>query len=512
MTFISRSASRLRESSGWKAYFFAAGLGACFTLAFPPFWFLPGAAIGFSGLIWLLEGAKTAKRAAWLGWWFGFGHFVTGVYWVTIALGVDASFFWLMPFTISLLPAYMALFPMMAALVFHYIPFGGFRRLMVFSVIWVLTEFARAHFIYGFPWNLAGYIWTVTDASLQPASVFGIYGLSLWTVLLASCFSLMTEPNRKSIWAMVAVSLVLCGWGQWRLVQNPLVDTAGLPVVRIVQGNIEQSLKWDPQQQMKHLQTYMDLSVGAENSPTKPDYIVWPETAMPYPFVEGTYWARVLGEGAPKAGALLTGVVRVEGDEKEWQLWNSIQAVDSRGHIAAVYDKSKLVPFGEFLPARALFSKLGLEKITPGTKDFSLGKGAHTITLPGKLKILQPLICYETIFPDYRPGSGRADWILNITNDAWFGTSTGPYQHFHMARTRAVEQGIPLVRAANTGVSGAFDGFGRILGTIPLNRQGVLDIAVPSPVVVPTWYSLHGNLTIMVLCLLLLLPGLRRRH
>lgn len=525
MQYITGLAEYFRALQGWRAHLAAFGLGVCFTAAFPPFWLLPLAVLAFSGWLWMLQGAETRKTAFARGWWFGFGHHTTGLYWICIALGIDGgTFLWLMPFALCVLPAYLALYTGLVGVFVHMRRnLRPFEQVLWLALLWAVLEYIRAHFIYGFPWNLAGYIWTLSDATLQAASWLGAYGMGVWAVLFCAAFSLLAKPmgadiakhsRRNGFIALMLVSLLLTGWGAVRLMHaDEKVQAASGANIRIVQASVEQSLKWDPQFQIEALQRHINMSKREASAGFEPDYIIWPETAMPYPLEEGSRWVNLLSEIAPQQGELLTGTVRYEGQESNWRVWNSLQAVDSKQQITASYDKHILVPFGEFVPLRAWLGFLPMDKITHGSTDFSQGRGASVIELSGKAPLVQPLICYEAIFPDFRTDDRdqRPDWLLNITNDAWFGVSTGPYQHLHMVRTRAVERGIPLVRAANTGVSVTFDAFGRVLGDIPLNEKNIVDIALPSRTIAPTWYSVHGEATLIIICYILLICTFRRR-
>lgn len=516
MKTIHRIAAWLQAFTGKRRYAMAFALGVLLTLAFPPFWLLPLAAVGITGWVWLLEAAPTGRKAFAIGWWFGFGHFISGVYWVTIALGAQqGQFLWVVPFALLLLPAYLALFPALAGLAFWKIPQRGFPRLLLLGVFWLAAEYVRSFLMTGFPWNLLGYVWTVSGASLQAASLVGVFGLSLWAILLASVFSLMNKPGHgKAVWGMVLASAFLVGWGAARLAQNPTQWHEDAPLVRIVQSNIDQDQKWDPAQQRDTLQKHLDIS-RAPAPHGRPDYIIWPETAMPYPFTAESQWPEILGREVPENGALITGVIRTQllDEYGNYKVWNSLQAVSGSGELVGIYDKNILVPFGEFLPLRWIFNSLGLSKVTHGSVDFSRGEGARNLHLPGKAPIMQPLICYETIFPAYIPiDEARPDWLLNVTNDGWFGNSTGPYQHLQMARTRAVERGITLIRAANTGISAGFDAYGRKLGELSLNETGFLDIRLAEAVVAPNWHSRHGGKTLVILSALILAVALRFRR
>lgn len=515
MQHVTRLANYFRSLQGWKAYAMAFALGVALTAAFPPFWALPLGILAFSGWLWLLQGVHGRKGRFAIGWWFGFGHHTTGLYWICIALGVDGgAFWWMMPFALCLLPAYLALYTGALGLLLRQRVLPPTQQVALFGLLWLVLEYIRAHLFYGFPWNLAGYIWTISDVTLQPASVFGIYGMSLWAVLFCGAFSLLAKPlvevqpdNRLRGFAVImAASLALLLWGAVRLQQaDTLVEPSSGANVRIVQANVAQSLKWDPAFQLEALQRHINLSNRPAEEGFAPDYIVWPETAMPYSLERGSRWHSLLAKVAPEQGRLLTGNVRHVGEGETWQVWNSLRVIAPDADIRASYDKHMLVPFGEFVPLRSVLSFLPMDKITQGSTDFTAGQGAELLDIAGDAPQVQPLICYEAIFPEFRTDDmeERPEWLLNITNDAWFGTSTGPYQHLHMTRTRAVERGIPLLRAANTGVSAAFDAFGRMLAHIPLNSANIVDVALPARTIAPTWYSRHGELTLIIICYIL---------
>lgn len=502
--------SRLHALRGWRLWSVTAFLGIFLTLAFPPVHALPFAVIAFTGFFLLLASRDTAKSAFATGWWFGFGHHTVGLYWISIAFGVDdGAFLWMVPFALFLLPAYLALFTGLAGWLFHRFFAGApfFARLLWLGVLWVASEWGRMEFLYGFPWNQLGNITSAYLPLMQGASIVGVHGLSLWAVLTGGSFALLLA-GRRAITGFAALWVVSAGlifWGHARVQQAP---EAGLlaDVVRLVQASIPQSLKWDPQGQIEALRIYSELS---RQAPAKwePNYIIWPETAMPFTFSSGSDWALQLAKLVPPYGKLLTGVVRREGEGENLQVWNSLQVVDSEGQVTAFYDKHLLVPFGEFVPLRKALQPLGINKVTPGTLDFSRGEGAKLIRL-GEEELapnVQPLICYEAIFPSYHvPGDQQPDWLLNITNDAWFGFSSGPYQHLAMAQMRAVELGAPMVRVANTGISAVFDAYGHELQRIPLDVRGIADVALPPRLSAPTWYSVYGEFTILLVNLLLI--------
>jgi apolipoprotein N-acyltransferase len=257
--------------------------------------------------------------------------------------------------------------------------------------------------------------------------------------------------------------------------------------LRLVQGDIAQTLKWQPEQRARWFRRYLELSARPADHIKA---IIWPESATPYPLDREPEARRLIARVVPPGGLLLTGSARFDLESKPPRAWNSLFALDDTGRILAVYDKHELVPFGEFLPFRTVLGRLGLEKLTQGSIDFQPGPGRVTLTLPG-LPPFSPLICYEAIFPGrVVDPHARPDWLLNVTNDAWFGRSSGPYQHLAMARFRAIEEGLPLVRAANTGISVVVDPYGRVQARLDLDVTGVLDAALPAPLPEPPFARL----------------------
>ncbi|NBX04479.1 MAG: apolipoprotein N-acyltransferase, partial [Alphaproteobacteria bacterium] len=352
---------------------------------------------------------------------------------------------------------------------------------------------------------------------LQTASLIGGYGMTFWAVLLgvspAVFFDVAITHKRVKNWciSLAAIFIALHMWGQERLINADKILENDRYVegvkLRLVQANIQQPHKWDPRRQMEGLQKHIALtqSPGLESI----THVIWPETAVPYVMKPDSGLTRMLGAAIPQNAHLITGTLRDEGDREHWKIWNSLQVINHAGEIVGGYDKSKLVPFGEFLPLRSLIPK-GWQ--TPvGDNDFSRGQGMQTLNWPN-LPSVSPLICYEVIFPERTVSEDvRPDWLLSVTNDAWFGDSTGPYQHFHMARMRAVEQGLPLVRVANTGITAEIDPYGRILATIPLGQQGVLDVKLPKPLPARTVFNEHKNIFMLLLVIISGLLMLRQR-
>jgi apolipoprotein N-acyltransferase len=506
---LDRLADTVAALTGWRRYAVAALCGCLATLALPPLYLFPALLPAFCGLFWLAQGARTARQAFATGWCFGFTHFVTGLYWITNALLVDAEKFgWLAPFAVSGLSLGFAIFPGLAILVCY---FGRVRGWAVgaaspvlFAVAWTAVEWLRGNILTGFPWNLMATTWSFSPTMSQPVALFGAYGLSFVTVLAAVAPAALfgsTAATRRPITAVLAmVSLLIVGalGGAVRMAlapaegAQPMVSGVRL---RLVQANIDQRLKWEESERVNTLRKYLALSTQPSAAPITD--VVWPETALPYFLSTEPELLRILAQVVPPGGLLLTGAVRVDPPEIfPAQVWNSVHAIDDRGQVVATYDKFHLVPFGEYVPLRNI---LPIEKITPGTSDFASGPGTRTLALPG-LPPVSPLVCYEAIFPGAvtaRAGQ-RPQWLLNVTNDAWFGQSAGPHQHFASARLRAIEEGLPLVRAANTGISAVIDPYGRVLASLALGREGVLDAALPQALP-PTPFARVGNWVLLVL-------------
>ncbi len=464
--------------------------GVSLTLALPPLYILPFIFVSLSGLFWLLSTAPTRRSAFFSGWWFGMGHFTTGLYWITNALLVDAEQFgWLVPFAVVGLSAGFSLYIGLVGLAVRwYARVPSLRNLLFFILIWWLSEWVRGHFLTGFPWNLAGYFWTFSDVTMQVYAVMGVYlagmlvvMLGLLPVVFSGAYTRRAVTGYSALCLLVVVAVA--GGGYLRL-NNAEVTYVPDVKLRIVQAGIEQRLKWNPEYRMQAIRTHADLTTSAGYDTIT--HVIWPESSMPVMFNSGDIWAQRLALLLPPGGVLFTGVVRSEGQPEtdNFKIYNSLQALDSDGNVVWAYDKRLLVPFGEYVPLREW---LPLDKITPGTLDFSAGDNAQAFDIQG-LPPIRPLICYEAIFPRLADDASPA-WLLNITNDGWFGDTSGPYQHLAMSRVRAVEQGVPLIRAANTGVSAVIDPYGRITHSLALNTVGVIDAELPKVLPHATLYS-----------------------
>ncbi|KAF0138730.1 MAG: cutE, partial [Rhodospirillaceae bacterium] len=482
---------------------------------------VPLLVIAFSGLAWLLDGARSHWAAFATGWWFGSGFFAAGLYWVRQAFLVDPEqFAWLIPFALSALAAGLALFTGLAAWLAAVLSHPGPQRGIALAGTWTMSEMVRGTLFGGFPWNLLAYAWTGVDAMMQPAAVVGAYGMSLLTVLVATAPAALTalaDPGEAAWatrgvgWGAAGLLLVLWGAGVGRLglagpvATQPMVEGVRL---RLVQPNTPQSLRWVPELRARHFLRQIEMSVSPGSD--KITHVIWPETASAFSLDWHEEARRLVAKAAPPGGAVLTGVLRTTPPVlKPVQFWNSLMAIDHEGSVVAFYDKAHLVPFGEFVPLRNL---LPLPKITIGSTDFSSGPGRQTMHTPS-LPPVSPLICYEVIFPGaVVEQSGHPQWMLNVTNDAWFGLSAGPHQHFASARWRAVEQGIPLVRVAVTGISGVVDPYGRVVESLGLGVAGVRDVSLPVALTRPPPFARWGNTLAAVLDVVCLGAALALKH
>jgi apolipoprotein N-acyltransferase len=456
---------------------------------------LPGL-FGFALLLHLLDAAPRERplRAAFArGWAAGFAYFLVGTWWVGEAFMVDArAHAWQAPFAVTLLPAGLALFWGGAAMAYRAIAPAGVRRVLVFAALLALAEWLRGHVLTGFPWDLPGEAWRAGSAPSQGAALIGAYGLSFVTVAIAAALAVIADeagPRRKAGALGLAALALAALWigGAVRLAGPKPADTA--LTVRVVQPDIPQAVKWSPQAFQSIVDRYVKLT-GA-TAAKRPDVVIWPESAIPAQaddlFAKGS-WTETAIAGAMTPGqALLAGVVRSEGPF----YFNSLLALRRTGDgfaFLALYDKYRLVPFGEFLPMEGVFSRLGLKKLIAVEGGFTTGPRPAPMDAAG-LPRLQPLICYESLFPGIaKPGGARPAWIVNVSNDAWFGATSGPLQHLNLASYRAIEQGVPLVRATPTGVSAFVDAYGRTRISLAPGKGGVLDAPLPG-VAPPTPYS-----------------------
>jgi apolipoprotein N-acyltransferase len=515
-------------SWGWKRAAIAFVAGALSVLAMAPFNAWPVLFITFPVMVWLIDGAGAGRwrgvpAAAVAGWWFGLGYFVLGLYWIGYAFLVDASTFaWLMPFAVLGLPAYLALFTALGFALARLIWTRDASRILALAATLTLSEWLRGHVLTGFPWNAFGYALTEPLALAQTASLIGLWGLTFLSVaIFASPAALIDGSSRgRRPWiAPVAALLLLVAmaiFGTIRLTLHPTTNVAKVKL-RIMQPNLQQDVRFNYAAKAAVMQKYLTLSDRASGPQSTgvrdASILIWPESAFPFFLTREADAMAQIADLLPKGTVLITGSVRapdVPPGTRITRAYNSIYVIDHDGSVLSVYDKLHLVPFGEYLPYQDLMEKLGFVQLTKVQGGFIPGKRRHTMEIPNAPRAL-PLICYEAIFPgsvadrDDRPG-----WIVNLTNDGWFGISTGPYQHLQQVRVRAIEEGLPVVRAANTGISAVIDPLGRIVARLGLGLEGVLDSSLPSAIP-PTIYARAGDIPAGVIIIVALIFVIRRR-
>lgn len=492
---LSRLAAGLGALSPWRGRLAALLLGCVATLAMPPLDVVPALLVTLPPLFWLVDRAPRSRAAFWLGGFFGLGHFGTGLYWIVYAYLVPPAQFAALgvPSVIGL-AALLAIFVGLGCALYLYVARRfltqrhAWQRVVVFCVCFVLFEWLRGHVMTGFPWNQMAHVWFRSDTFSQSAALWGAYGLSLITMLAFT----LPAAGLRGLAAGAALLAAMAAGGAWRLSGDTGANQPGIHL-RVVQPNVPQAEKWERANTARQFQDLLRLT--ATPSPDELSVVIWPESALTFDAASNPDALAAIGAVVPKGGYVLTGAPRLaSGPGGRRMAYNSLHAIDDRGRIVATYDKFHLVPFGEYLPLRDI---LPLEE-TIGRGSFEAGPGPRTLDLPG-LPPFSPLICYEIIFPGaVIDESHRPAWIVNVTNDAWFGYSSGPFQHLASARLRAIEEGLPLVRAANTGISAVIDAYGHIRAQLDLERTGVIDGALPAAVSM-TPYAILQDCTVFAL-------------
>ena len=492
---------RLLAARGFRADLIALMAGAFMALSLPPLHILPVLLVSFPLLLGQVRVCERPWMAARRGWWFGFGYHLVGLYWITEAIMLEAArFWWFVPIAVPSLSAVLALFIALPVGVAWYAR-PGWPRVLVLAGGWVLADLARQFIGTGFPWNPLGSVWCVPgmagDAMIQIASLVSVHGMTLLTILIA-CAPVLRARGRL---ACVFALLVWGGFGLARI-NGPMPPDQNLTVV-LVQGNVEQGQKWDASLAQSVFERYLRLTAeGSDTAGEGRRVVVWPETASPYQ-LGSDHNARAAMAQSTRGVPVLAGSVRFD---ETGHPRNTLFALTGEGDIAGLYDKWHLVPFGEYQPG---WLPVGIQ-IVPGG-GFSRGHGPATLRMTG-VPPFAPIICYEIIFPgQIVDEANRPDWIVNITNDAWFGTSSGPRQHLAAARLRAVEEGLPLLRAANTGISVAFDSFGHELTRLDMLQSSFRVVTLPRPVA-PTVFSSFGLPIPGILSVAFLALGLFRRR
>ena len=514
-------------SWGWRRRLIAFTAGALSALAMAPFNAWPVLFLTFPTLVWLIDGAGIGRwggvaAAAAIGWWFGFGYFVAGLYWIGYAFLVDApDFGWLLPIAVIGLPAVLAIYTALGVALARALWTRGALRILALAAALTISEWLRGHLLTGFPWNAFGYALTAPLALAQAASLVGIWGLTFIAIaVFASPATLSDDPTEtRKPWLPLALGILvlaaLGGFGVWRLDRTPtrLVDGVHL---RIMQPNLQQDVRFNYSAKQEVMNRYVALSNEASSAQPQgmagTTQLIWPESPFPFFLTREADALAQISKLLPQNSVLITGAMRLADPDNPAQsgVYNSIYVIDHSGSIAAVYDKVHLVPFGEYLPLEHILERLGLEDLTRQRGGFLSGDRHRLIAVPGA-PVALPLICYEVIFAgEVMPPGARPGWIVNVTNDGWFGISTGPYQHFQQARVSAIELGLPLARAANTGISAVVDPLGRVLNSLPLGTEGVFDAPLPRAIGAPI-YARFGDAPAFVLVLMALIVVVRRR-
>ena len=495
---------------GWRRAAIGFAAGAITTLALPPFELWPVPFLTFPVLVWLIDGSAAGRlggvpAAAAAGWWFGFGYFLAGLYWVGHAFLVDAKIFgWMLPFAVIMLPAGLAVFTAFGTALARVMWARGAIRVVALAVAITIAEWLRGHLLTGFPWNTFGYALATQLALAQIVAWIGIWGLTFIAVAVFSAPAVFADDpaDTRRRWLAptlgVALLAALAGYGVWRLHRTPTTFVDGVRL-RIMQPNLQQDQRFNYSQKQAVMDRYAALSdrSSGPNAAGISDitHLIWPESAFPFFLTREADALAQIAELLPEGTVLITGAVRAPeavATAAITRAYNSIYVLDHDASILSIYDKVHLVPFGEYLPFQNVLERLGMTQLVQVRGGFIPGDRRRALTVPRAPRLL-PLVCYEIVFPGKAvPRGERPGWMLNLTNDGWFGRSPGPYQHLQQARVRAIEEGLPLVRAANTGISAVIDPLGRMIRSLPLGAEGVLDAPLPRALR-PTAYSRWGD-------------------
>jgi len=536
---------------GWRRIPIAFLAGAASTVALAPINVWPLMFVTFPPLVWLLGGVRPARwggigAAFAIGWWFGFGYFLAGLYWIGSAFLVDAETFgWMLPFAVTMLPAGLAVFTGVGFVAARLLWTPGRFRVLTLAAALSSAEWLRGHMFTGFPWNAFGYALTTPLPLAESVAIFGIWGLTFVAVAVFATPAVLAGAARRSLMPAILAGCTLAtlaAFGGLRLTSNPTETVDGVHL-RIMQPNIPQDERFSYAAKVQIMDRYVSMSQGASeaapllhpplqaregiNEAPSPagegmtagrptlagndpvgdpsglrgvTHLIWPESAFPFFLTREPDALSTIADMLPPDTTLITGAARPAEPapgRSEKRAYNSVYMIDSSGSILATYDKLHLVPFGEYLPFQDLLERAGLAQLTSVPGGFLPGGQRQRIAVPGAPDML-PLICYEAIFPgEAVPEGERPGWLLNLTNDAWFGISFGPYQHFQQTKVRAIEEGLPLVRAANSGISAVIDPLGRVIASLPLGHDGLLDSPLPRPAQI-TIYARVGDLLFMV--------------
>ncbi|PWK68335.1 apolipoprotein N-acyltransferase [Aminobacter sp. AP02] len=491
---MERHAGQIILLWGWKRALVAFVAGAFAVLGQAPYDFFAACFVSFPILVWLLDGAVADRPAGFLrrlmpafatGWWFGFGYFLAGLWWVGGALLVEAeSFAWALPFAVVGIPLILAFFYGFAAALARLLWSDGIGRIAALAFAFGLTEWLRTFLFTGFPWNPLGFAAMPVPLFMQSVTVVGVTGMNVLAVFVFAMPALLADRRNLKLGLSLAAVLVAAhaAHGFYRL-SAPAAPAGRNINVRIVQPNIDLSEKWDGRVRDRIFASMLQLSAEAPKpGANKPDLIIWPETSVPFLFTERPDALVAIGDMLAEGQMLMAGTVREEGQSgagEEARYYNSVVSINDKGEIVDAVDKVHLVPFGEYIPFAGVMERIGLTQLVAGPMNFTAGTNRQALDLPGGLKA-SAFICYEIIFPRLVAVDAASTQIMvNVTNDAWFGDTPGPYQHFRQSQIRAVENGLPVLRAANTGISGIVDPSGRVVDALAMNVRGTIDFSLP---------------------------------
>lgn len=525
---LSSLPQRIILADGWTRRVIAFVSGAAGALALPPFDFAPAMAIPLTTAVWLIDGAAAQggrfgfapiRAAAAAGWWLGFGYFLASLWWLGAAMLVEADqFAWAIPLAVIGLPAALAFFPAFGFALSRLLWSPGSLRIFALAAGLGASEWLRGHILTGFPWNDVGMALAQAGPIGQAAALVGLHGLDLVAIVIFAAPATIVDrrPGERFLsnaaaWSAALLLFALSAYGALRLARSETEYVEGVKL-RLMQPNLPQDAKFRPENGQDILRHYLALSdraTGPERTGVSDvTHLIWPESAFPYILSREPQALSAIAH-ALQGKVLITGAARIEGDGggKRGKIFNSVEVLQG-GRILAFYDKMHLVPFGEYLPLEGLLRPLGVSHLVPGTWD--QGQGPRTLAAPG-LPLMAPLVCYEAVFPGEAAGRAmdgkRPQLLLNVTNDGWFGKTPGPYQHFAQARLRAIEEGLPLVRVANTGISAIVDPYGRIIDSLPLGEEGLIDGRLPKAIAEPL-FAQRGTFVFPLLWALLLAAAL----
>jgi apolipoprotein N-acyltransferase len=523
---MDRLANAVILSWGWRRRGFAFGAGAISALAQPPFFAFPLLWLTFPVLVWLIDGAVAQARSGRVkrllpafsaGWWFGFGYFLAGLWWIGAAFLVEADEFgWLMPLAVIAIPAGLALFWAVGVAAAQLLWSEDWRRVFALAAGLGAAEWLRGTVLSGFPWNSLGYALTAGEIFMQSAALFGLHALNVLAVVIFAAPAALAPASGVNGRNLILPSLAFAAMGALGLygfIHLSRSESEFVPdtTIRIVQPALDQLQKWDPENKDEVFQSYIDLS-APEGAPLTPGTVLfWPESSFPYALTEEPSALAGIGELLPEGTVLVTGAYRAEYlPSGERRVFNSIYVIGDDGTILDAYDKVHLVPFGEYLPLPEIFGLSALRQFARG--GFTPGDRRRALSIPGRPPF-SPLICYEAIFPgQVLPEGLRPGFLVNVTNDGWFGRTIGPHQHFHQARVRAVEEGLPLVRAANTGISAIIDGNGRMMAGTRLGESTMIEARLPAALDTALYARWREMTTILSLAVCLFVVILRKLY